>query len=180
MNSNLSLSYSRTAPKHFTSFGPFRAPLFALALIASSFAFERAVEATPIRLTGGGSYTRSGYHAYYRSVRMSGRYSQRGAGRYWTGGRYRSGRMSNVSRRIRSGSLSFEFWGMTYYRGNTGYILRTRGYRPLQPGYGYPRPSSGGPMRRFNRYLWPMIGAAEYARPWRVRSRVNFRRTELL
>lgn len=161
-------------------FVTFRGPLLALALITSSVAFEQRAEATPIRLTGGGSYSRSNFHAYYNSMPMSGRYSERGAGRYWTRGRYESGRMSNVSNTLRSGSLSFEFWGMRFFRGNSGFILRTRGYRPLDPGFGYPRPIASGPLRRFNRYLWPIIGAAEFARPWVVRSRVNFRRSELL
>jgi hypothetical protein len=154
--------------------------LFALALTIAPLALERSAEATPIRLTGAASWSRSGFHAYYRSVRMTGRFTERGAGRYWTRGSYRAGRMSNVSASTWSGSLSFELWGMRFFRGNNGFILRTRGYGTLEPGWGYPNPSSGGPLRRFNRYLWPMIGAAEWDRGWVVRSRVNFRGTRLM
>ncbi len=156
----------------------------ACVLLGVSCFFEEDAEAAPIRLTGRGTYSRAGVHAYFNSVPMTGRFRNRGAGRYWRNGFYRSGRMTHIARSNFdfSGSLSYELWGMIFFRGTRGYIMRTRGYRPLARGWGYPQPFGRGPLRRFNRYLWPTIGAAEWTPGfgWVFRSRQNFRRSDLL
>lgn len=161
-----------------------RAILVLGVLLGAFLLFEHAAEASALRLSGTATYSRSGVHARYNSVRMSGRFQNRGAGRYWVRGFYQNGRLSHMARSNFdfTGSLSYELWGMIFFRGTRGYILRTRGYRPLQRGWGYRRPTGRGPLRRFNRFLWPTIGAAEWTDDfgWVFRARRNFRRSDLL
>jgi len=153
------------------------------ALLYSPAGTTSAAATSSITVGGRANFWRSGTSRLYRAVYMSGRYRNRGYGRYWTGGRYSIGNLYHrgYSRNWRSGSLSFEFWGTPFYGGSRGFILRTRGFSPLNRGWYYSFPNSRGPMRKINRWLWPAILNTEWSYgAWRTTARRNFGRRTVL
>jgi hypothetical protein len=122
-----------------------------------------AVESHATSLSMFGTYSYSYYAPsyYYSFVSQTGRYSSLGSG-YYRSGTIRVGRIQNNNFSGRSGTLSFEFWGMPYYNANSGYTKFTRRLSPLYAGYGYSNVVKSGWMKHYGYTLYPELNLFEY------------------
>jgi hypothetical protein len=169
-------------PQPFTSVMKLIAQTLATATAAIFALIGTAPEtqAAKVTLDGSGFYqlgTRIDY--YPTGTRQTGRYRNLGADNYHRttiGVRW----MSNNSPG-RSGSLSFEFWGMPFYGAKRGIVLMTYGVWSLAGGQYRSNPSVTGNSVFLNTYRFPELNLWEYTnKGWRWRDNLTFRRRNLL
>ncbi len=134
--------------------------------LLTTFSVNR-IQATDVALEGywSASINNSRSYSYY-GYSMSGRYSRMGAG-YYRYGRISGGDITNNDYySYYSGSLSLEFWRLSYYGGTSGSIMFTRGYSGLSSGYFYSGVYQSGYFRSPGRYGYGDISLSEYDYGW--------------
>jgi hypothetical protein len=136
--------------------------------------------AAKVRLDGSGYYELGTNIRYYPTgTRQTGRYDNLGTDYYHRatiGVRW----MTNQSPG-RSGSLSFELWGMPYYGATKGIVLMTYGVWSLAGRQYRNNPSVTGNAVFLDRYRFPELNLWENTRKgWRWRDNLTFRRKNLL
>jgi hypothetical protein len=111
---------------------------------------------------------------------------------YFIDGRYQGGRFGNFGKNYyrratmrtdfitnwssyRSGSMSYEFWGMPYYGASKGLIVMTRGLDPLGAGRYYKGRTVEGYAISPDSRRYPEFSLWEYTRKgWRFRDALSF------
>jgi hypothetical protein len=88
-------------------------------------------QATKVTLEGYGSYKLADTNNYFANPPgQGGRYDSLGTD-YYQRAVIKIDNITNRSR-TRSGSLSFELWGKSFYDSETGFVLMTRGINPVR------------------------------------------------
>lgn len=153
--------------------------IFALAL-----AFVTGVpnaQATDVTLDSAGFYDLSDSDQYFplSGPRQSGRYNRLGDD-YYRSAEIGVDFITNHSYK-RSGSLSFEFWGMPFYGATSGIVLMTRGVSPLYARDFYSDVVRGGQAISLDERRFPELSLWEYTlNGWRFRDALSFRRANYL
>ena len=150
------------------------------AAVLAAFSPVPPAKAADIRLEGTGSYDLSSKVRYYPTGRkQTGRYLNLGAD-YYHKATVRMEWIINNSR-VKSGNLSFEFWGMPYYGADEGVVLMTRGLKPLSAGRVYKRSKLSGWAISLDEYRFPELNIWERTRKgWGFRDALSFTRDNLL
>ncbi len=155
-----------------------------LAAVATSVlaiaVFIPATQAADIRLQGSGYYDIGSFEIRSRyGKEQGGRYDNLGGG-YYHDIEYGMDYISNESG-SRSGSLSYEFWALSYYGATSGTILMTRGLNSLAGDRSYIDLYRLGYGRSLNRYRYPEQNIWEFtSRGWRFRDSLAFSNKTLL
>ncbi len=157
-------------------------PRLTTAVISLLTAAVTIPEATATRLTLGGSgyYNLGVKETYYRGGRaQSGRYDNLGAG-YYHSAEIGMQQITNRSGN-RSGSMSFELWGLQSYGAQSGVVLMTYGLDPLKSGFHYSGVSAFGKAVSLNKRRYPEFELFEYTNEgWIRRDKLKFSSKTLL
>lgn len=132
-------------------------------------------QATNVTIDGGGFYSVRNIEGYHgNGVTQSGRYTNLGSG-YYHNTNYGMDFLTNHSS-YTSGSMSFEFWAMPYYKATTGIILMTRYVDPLTAYTSNPNISRFGSGVALNANRFPEIDLWELTSSvgWKFRSAFRF------
>lgn len=137
-------------------------------------------QATKVTLDGSGYYELGTTVKYYGGgVNQTGRYANLGADYYHKATISMQWITNRTSKK--SGSLSFEFWGMPYYGATKGIVLMTRSADPLKGGSYYFEKAWKGYAIFLDEYRFPELNLWEYTRRgWKFRDALSFRRDNLL
>jgi hypothetical protein len=140
--------------------------------VAASTSYSSAIPL--VSLDGSGAYSlgNSDFRDSGRGL-QSGRYRNLGRTYYHTAS-YDMDEINNNTN-FRSGSLSFEFWGLSYYKALRGPVLMTYGLDPLGGDSYYQNAFAEGFAVSLNRYRYPQLNLVEYTRRgWKWRDALNF------
>ena len=150
-----------------------------VALLAVAALIPNA-QASKLTLDGTGSYKLGTREAFYPGgAPQSGRYANLGADYYHT----TTIGMSEITNHSanRSGSMSFELWGMPYYGATTGIILMTKGLDPLKGGFHFSNVSVTGKAISLNRRRFPELDLFEFTtNGWKWKDVLTFSNKTLL
>ncbi len=152
----------------------------AAAVIFAAVTTSPEARATAVTLDGSAHYTIRNTEVYYGGgVAQSGRYQNLGSG-YYHNTTYGIEFLTNSSTH-RSGSLSFDFWGMPYYGATSGLILMTRGLDRLAAMSSVTTLSRSGLAVSLNARRFPELDLWEYTiNGWRFRDAFRFTQKDLL
>lgn len=142
-------------------------------VVPASFVVPEA-DAADVRLDGYGFYSYSSKVRYYgKGKKQGGRYSNLGAD-YYSSTRNGMDFLTNHSK-SKSGSLSFEFWGMPYYGATSGVVLMTRGVNPLNGGRSIKNFRNSGYAVFLDEDRYPELSLWEFTRQgWKFRDALSF------
>lgn len=150
----------------------------AIALIAVAPLSES--RASTIQLDGFGYYKLS-TKVKYRGDPPSqgGRYSSLGSD-YYHNTTYQMDFITNSSKG-KSGSLSYEFWGLPYYGSTKGIVLMTRGLKQMNGKSSIPNLEKSGAGIYLDRRRFPEMNIWEYTnKGWQFRDALSFTRKDWL
>jgi hypothetical protein len=140
--------------------------------VAASISHSSAIPV--VSLDGSGAYSlgNSDFRDSGRGL-QSGRYRNLGRTYYHTAS-YDMDEINNNTD-VRSGSLSFEFWGLRFYKALRGPILMTYGLSPLGGGNFYQNAFAEGFAVSLGRFAYPELNLVEYTRRgWKWRDSLSF------
>jgi hypothetical protein len=132
-------------------------------------------QAAKIRLDGYGTYkSRSKVNFYANGgPKQSGRYSKLGTD-YYHKVSYHMDFVTNRSGK-QSGSLSYEFWAMPYYKASKGIVVMTRGLQRMNGYQSVNDLTRTGLAVELDRRRFPEINIWEYTRKgWKFRDALSF------
>ncbi len=146
--------------------------VIAVATVAASTSLSSALPVVSLDGSGAYSLSDSDFRDSGRSL-QSGRYRNLGRA-YYHAASYDMDEINNNTN-IRSGSLSFEFWGLRYYQAVRGPILMTYGLSPLGRGNFYQNAFAEGFAVSLGRFAYPELNLVEYTRRgWKWRDALSF------